>query len=337
MTSSSSSTDDFLVVERRERHRRPTDGTFASRSCPQIMFHEACEVLMGNFGTTLVTGAQMNSIDMYAEVYLRRQMAGGQAKAEEVPFAPTTPVLPAVVHEKMRIAKACCYKGSVMASLTPMPPGQYGVRVVRGPSFCESRCGDRYSGQDVLGMGTTVVPSNRDLSAWAANLLMSCETEMCAATFRTFTPWRSCRVLWDETYTGDLVSNRANDDVGGFYYKAGDECMWDIATDRSWKIQPPHVVCLDTPSGSSDDNSFLPREFDDRTQKQIFQRVCDKFVTYMHAINEEEYSSSHDVQRMITEEIEMMNNNWVFLQSNPPKPRVVWDYVSDVPPWRQVI
>ena len=89
---------------------------------------------------------------------------------------------------------------------------------------------------------------------------------------------------------------------------------------------PPHVVCLDTPSGPSDNNSFLPREFGDRAQKDISQRVCDKFVTYMHAINEEEYSSPHDVQRMTTEEIEMMNNNWVFLQSKQPKPRVVWDY-----------
>ena len=52
----------------------------------QIMLHEVVPVLMGKFGTTLVTGAQMNSIDMYAKVHLRRQMAGGQAKAEEVPL-----------------------------------------------------------------------------------------------------------------------------------------------------------------------------------------------------------------------------------------------------------
>ena len=62
------------------------------------MLYEVMPVLMEKFGTTLVTGAEMDSIDMYAEVYLRRQMAGGQAKAEGVPFAPTTPVLPAVVN-----------------------------------------------------------------------------------------------------------------------------------------------------------------------------------------------------------------------------------------------
>ena len=38
----------------------------------QIMLHEVCEVFMAKFGTTLVAGAQMNSIDMYEEVCLIR-------------------------------------------------------------------------------------------------------------------------------------------------------------------------------------------------------------------------------------------------------------------------
>ena len=46
----------------------------------------------------MVTQAEIDSIDMYAEVYRRRQMAGGQAKAEEMAFAQTTPVLHAVVN-----------------------------------------------------------------------------------------------------------------------------------------------------------------------------------------------------------------------------------------------
>ena len=111
MTSSSSSTDVFLVVERRERHRRPTDG--------EIMFHEACEVLMGKFGTTLVTGAQIDSIDMYAEVNLRRRMAGGppldaeemprwtstlEAKAEEVPFVECQPSGVSAPHRTLEVS-----------------------------------------------------------------------------------------------------------------------------------------------------------------------------------------------------------------------------------------
>ena len=36
------------------------------------MLHEVREVLMAKLGTTLVAGAQKNSIDMYEEVYLIR-------------------------------------------------------------------------------------------------------------------------------------------------------------------------------------------------------------------------------------------------------------------------
>ena len=38
-----------------------------------LMLHEVGEVLMAKFGTTLVEGRQMGSIDMYEEVYLIRQ------------------------------------------------------------------------------------------------------------------------------------------------------------------------------------------------------------------------------------------------------------------------
>ena len=48
----------------------------------QIMLHEVVPVLMEKFGTTCVTGAEMDSIDMYAEVHLRRQMAGAEARAD---------------------------------------------------------------------------------------------------------------------------------------------------------------------------------------------------------------------------------------------------------------
>ena len=37
----------------------------------QIMLHEVVPVLMEKFGATCVTGAEMDSIDMYAEVHLR--------------------------------------------------------------------------------------------------------------------------------------------------------------------------------------------------------------------------------------------------------------------------
>ena len=212
-----------------------------------------------------------------------------------------------------------------MASLTLLPPGQYGVRVVRGPSFEESRYGNLVGGQDMMGMGTVIVPSARDLQTWAANLLMHGDT------IEVFTPWRSCRVLWDDSYTGadlyiGITPNKVFDDVGGFYYKAGDKRRWDIATDRSWKIIPPHVVSLEAPAGCVADPRFLPRdrELSERAQTATFKRLCADFVVYLKLINDADYGGTIDIDRIVQDEIEMMEENACYLRAHPPVPRVVW-------------
>ena len=212
-----------------------------------------------------------------------------------------------------------------MEALTPLPPGQYGVRVVRGPSFEESRYGNLVGGQDVMGMGTVLVPSARDLQTWAANLLMHGET------IEGFTPWRSCRVLWDNAvndeslYVG-ITPNKVFDDVGGFYYKAGDMRRWDIATDLSWKIIPPHVVSLETTRGCAADPHFLPRSRanSEHAQAATFKKVCDDFVGCLKMINDAEYNGSIDIDAIVRGEIENMESNACYQRAHPLVPRVVW-------------
>jgi hypothetical protein len=179
-----------------------------------------------------------------------------------------------------------------LPQLHPLPPGRYGVRCYRGPTFEASGYGDEMSGQDGRSFGYTVVPTMQQLKHWA-------ELYVAVGPEGSWSPWRSQVVRWatpSAAFQQLVDSNRARHDGARYYYKAADCGLYDlsyypeVAQKRLAAVDEEgfaaEIEKTDFEDNADTDQSSAPSscscslsagEERRATDQQLFSIVCKKF------------------------------------------------------------
>ena len=115
--------------------------------------------------------------------------------------------------------------------MLPLRPAMYDQTVVRGPSFETSGYGNATGGQDHMGKGYTIIPTDSDMYMFA-------ETVVAYGHIRSCSPWRTIRCNWRHfdgaADVGMLCGNESNDGTPSYFYKTADRGYYDLAYDDDW-------------------------------------------------------------------------------------------------------